>query len=172
MDAVGKQMQGVIACWCLWTSQESTRQVCECVRPAVMCVVYLPSTGCQFHHRMLCVTWRFAASCISLRSWLELVRSALESGHSAGHGPSASGQLCVILDAANVAPMLDLTPDHHRVLQVNALWPHPPSRWEPLVPSLLRDRNRMASPVYACTLTLQPAGRHCVRNKELSARPG
>ena len=89
-----------------------------------------------------------------------------------GHDAGTPGHLCVILDAANTAPMPPLTPDHHRVLQVNGLWPHPPSRCVPLVPSLLRDMNSMASLVYACPLTLQPAGRHCVRNMELSARPG
>ncbi len=67
-----------------------------------------------------------ADTCVSLGDWLGRARLAMGPGPpgSSSAVPSSPGQLCVILDALNEAPVSPLTPDHHKVLHCTVLWPH------------------------------------------------
>ncbi len=51
-------------------------------------------------------------TCVSVNRW---VRAILE-------GPQLPSELCVVLDAANVAPLGELMQDHVRVMRVEHLW--------------------------------------------------
>ena len=51
-------------------------------------------------------------TCVSVNRW---VRAILE-------GPQLPSELCIVLDAANVAPLGELMQDHVCVLRVEHLW--------------------------------------------------